>query len=147
MPDYFEDFAVGDSAVSPMARTISEADVYTQAGLSGSYNPLHTDKEYMADSGYGRRLVQNTLLISVMSGLFRRLPWDPVTVAAYGRDNMRFVGPVFIDDTVQLECEVIATRGRDENAGIVRFQQELVNQAGDTVLIGEYLLLIERRSD
>lgn len=145
MPDYFEDFEIGSTASSPVARTISETDVYTQAGLAGSYNPLHTDKEYMAESRYGRRLVQNTLLISIMSGLFRRLDWTPATIAAYGRDNMRFIEPVFIDDTVRLESEVIELRERDDETGVVTFRQELINHRDDPVLVGEYLLLIERR--
>lgn len=147
MPEYFEDFDIGATASSPMARTISETDVYTQAGLAGSYNPLHTDKEYMAESRFGRRLVQNTLLISIMSGLFRRLPWTPATVAAYGRENMRFIEPVFIDDTIRLDCEVIETRERDDETGVVTFHQELTNQRDETVLVGDYLLLVERRPD
>ena len=141
---YYDDFDVGDSAESPMGRTISEADVYTQAGLSGSYNPLHTDREYMAASEFDGRLVQNTLLISVMEGLKRRLSWKPKTIAAYGRDNVRFTSPVYIGDTVSLESEVTNKQLRDDDSGIVTFTETLTDQDGETVVVGDYLLLLPK---
>lgn len=145
MAQHFEEFEIGDTASSRVSRTISETDVYTQSGLAGSYNPLHVDKETMAESRFGRRLVQNTLLISIMNGLFQRVDWDPATVAAYGRDTMRFTAPVFIDDTVSLDCEIVDKRDRDAETGIVTFEQRLTNQRDELVLVGEYLLLIERQ--
>lgn len=140
----FEEFTEGETQASPMGRTISEADVYTQAGLAGSYNPLHTDVEFMKDSMFEGRLVQNTLLITVMSGLARRLEWTPATVAAYGRENMRFVNPVYIGDTVSLVSTVRETAVRDEEHGVVTFHDELSNQDDDVVVVGDRLLLVER---
>lgn len=141
---YYEDLSVGDATEPPMARTISESDVYTQAGLSGSYNPIHTDREYMAETEFGGRLVQNTLLLSIVEGLQRRIPWDLAIVAAYGRDGIRFTNPVYIDDTVRLEVEVVEKRPRNDEQGIVTLKQELYNQRDEIVLVGEYLLLLER---
>lgn len=142
---HYEDFEVGDAASSPVSRTIGESDVYTQAGLSGSYNPLHVDREHMADTEFDGRLVQNTLLISVMEGLKRRLPWEPATIAAYGRDNVRFTAPVYIDDTVSLESEIADKRERDDDSGIVTFRETLTNQRDETVVVGDYLLLLPKR--
>lgn len=141
---YYEDFEIGDSATSPMGRTISEADVYTQAGLAGSYNPLHTDSEYMADTEYGRRLVQNTLLLTVASGLNRRLPWDRELVAVYGREDIRYVEPVFIGDTVYLESEVVDKREHDERGGIITFEERVYKADGTLAVSGKTLRLLER---
>jgi acyl dehydratase len=143
---YFEDLEVGDTVESSVARTISESDVYTVAGLSGSYGQLHTDKEYMKNTEFGRRLVQNTLLIIIMEGLFKRVSWEPATIAAYGRDDLRFINPVFIHDTVDLEMEVVDKEPR-ENGGVVTFQQKLFKQDGELTVIGDYLLLVESRTD
>lgn len=142
----FEDFEVGDTAESPVARTISESDLYTVAGLTGSYGELHTNKEYMADTHFGRRLVQNTLLIVIMEGLYLRVPWDPDTIAAYGRDGLRFVNPVFIDDTVRLEVEIVDKERRD-TGGVITVAQDLYNQDDELVVTGEYLLLVESDED
>ena len=144
---YFEDVSVGDTAATESGRTISEADVYTQSGLSGSYNPLHIDEEYMKETEYGRRIVQNTLLITVAEGLNRHLGWDWNTVAAYGRENLRFTAPVFIGDTVSLAGEIVDKRERNEETGVVTIGHELTNQDDEVVMVGEYLLLIERRDD
>jgi acyl dehydratase len=141
---YFEDAEVGETATAG-GRTISETDLYTQAGLSGSYNRLHVDKEYMKSTEYGRPLVQNTLLITIMEGLNRRLGWDWNTVAAYGRENMRFTAPVFVDDTVHLEGEITDKREKRDDAGVVTITHELYNQDDDLVLVGDYLLLVEYR--
>lgn len=141
---YFEDVPIGETAEPPMARTISESDVYLQAGLSGSYNPLHTDKEYMKTTEYERPLVQNTLLVTVMEGLTRRLPWEFATVAAYGRDNVRFTHPVFVDDTVHLTTELTEKRAKNDQHGIVTMNQELYNQDDSLVVVGDYLLLLHR---
>jgi acyl dehydratase len=145
MPDYYEDVTVGETAESPCGRTISEVDLYTQAGLSGSYNPLHTDAEYMKGTEYGRPIVQNTLLIAITEGLHRRLGWDFVTVAAYGRENMRFTAPVFVDDTVHLTAEISDKREKRDDAGVVTITHELYNQDDDLVLVGDYLVLVEYR--
>lgn len=143
---YFEEFEVGDSTESRVARTISESDIYEVAGLSGSYGELHTNKEYMKETEFGRPLVQNTLLIVIMEGLFKRVAWEPATVAAYGRDSLRFTNPVFIDDTVSLEMEIVDKERRD-SGGVVTMEQRLYKQNGDLAVKGEYLLLVESRSE
>lgn len=143
-PLYYEDVTIGDTAEPPMARTISESDVYTQAGLSGSYNPLHTDKEFMKTTEYERPLVQNTLLMTVMEGLTRRLPWEFATIAAYGRDTVRFTNPVFVDDTVHLTAEITEKRERSNRGGVITMHQQLFNQDGSLVVVGDYLLLLHR---
>lgn len=139
---HFEDYQISDTTESPVARTISESDVYAVAGLSGSYGELHTNKEYMKDTQFGRPLVQNTLLIVIMEGLFKRVPWQPATIAAYGRDNLRFINPVFIDDTVKLEIEIVDKEAKDQG-GVITMEQRLYNQNGDLTVKGEYLLLVE----
>ena len=42
---YFSEFEVGEEFKS-VSRTITETDVVLFAGLSGDYNPLHTDKVF-----------------------------------------------------------------------------------------------------
>ena len=43
---WFEEIEIGEESVSP-GRTVTEADIVIFAGLSGDYNILHTDAEYM----------------------------------------------------------------------------------------------------
>ena len=60
---YFEDIQVGDEYLSP-GRTITEADIVAFAGLSGDYNVLHTDAEFMKSSIFGERIAHGLLGLS-----------------------------------------------------------------------------------
>ncbi|MCD6302041.1 MAG: dehydratase, partial [Anaerolineae bacterium] len=60
---YFEDMSVGDVVTSP-ARTVTEADVTLFAGLSGDYNPLHTDAVHAETTPFGQRIAHGLLGLS-----------------------------------------------------------------------------------
>ena len=69
---YYEDFSVGDAVETP-ARTVTETDVVNFAGLSGDYNPLHTDAAFAAASPFGQRIAHGLLVVAFVSGLLARL--------------------------------------------------------------------------
>jgi acyl dehydratase len=52
----FEEFDLGATYKS-QARTITESDVMAFAGLSGDFNPLHTDSEFAKTTPFGERIV------------------------------------------------------------------------------------------
>lgn len=141
---YLEDFEIGDEATSP-GRTITETDVYRTIGF-GVGGELHHNKEYAEnETPFEGRIVGNSLLILLSNYLWGALPgWEFAVVAAYGRDNIRFTAPVYIDDTVHLEAEVIDKRERDEDSGIITIHEELINQDGELTMVGDHLTLIER---
>ena len=57
---YLEDFEIGREYLSP-ARTVTEADVVNFAGLSGEFNPLHTDEEFAKANSFGTRIAHGAL--------------------------------------------------------------------------------------
>ena len=69
---YFEQFEVGEMMETP-ARTITEADVVAFAGLSGDYNPIHTNAEFAKETVFGER-VDALLLGDARAGERRELP-------------------------------------------------------------------------
>lgn len=143
----FADIDVGDRTVT-QGRTISEADVVNFAGVSGDFNHLHTDADAMADSAFGERIAHGALVFAVMSGLLWQSRGEEErehVVAFYGVDNLRFVNPCFIGDTVHVEREVIEKEPRDHPVatGIVRYAIEAVNQDDETVIAAEFLSLLE----
>ncbi len=79
---YFEEFTLGQEIDSP-ARTVTEADVMLFAGLSGDYNPLHTDVEYARDTPYGERIAHGLLGLSIASGLAARAGFIEGTTLAF----------------------------------------------------------------
>ncbi len=64
------ELTVGQSASA--AKTISEADVYLFAGITGDLNPAHINEQYAGESRFGGRIAHGMLsagLISAVIGM------------------------------------------------------------------------------
>lgn len=136
MSKFFDDFAAGDAFVTH-GRTVTEADVANFAGVTGDINPLHMDEEYAKKTRFGRRVPHGQLIFVLALGLAERVIaplFHESIVAFYGVDKMRFVKPVFIGDTITLRRRVESTDSRDEAAGVVTFEDQVVNQDGQLCL-------------
>jgi acyl dehydratase len=132
----FEDLAVGDEYVSP-GRTVTEADLVLFAGLSGDYNVLHTDAEFMKTSPFGERIAHGLLGLSIHYGLLTRIMpalADLQLVAL----RWKFKGPIKIGDTITARARIAAkAEGDRPGFGLVNVVRELRNQRGEVVQEGE----------
>ena len=147
-PKYLEDLTEGQVFTSA-ARTITESDVVAFAGLSGDFNPIHTDVEFARDTAYGQRVVYGLLGLSVLTGLLDRTGlFSGTAIAMLGIRDWTFTAPVFIGDTVHFRLtigDVRRTRGGDR--GVVQRYFELLNQRDEIVQKGHIDILIRARSD
>jgi len=142
---YFEDIQVGDEYASP-GRTVTEADIVAFAGLSGDYNVLHTDAEYMKTSIFGERIAHGLLGLSISSGLGSRAIVRPFATLAFLGLRWRFKGPIKIGDTIKVRMRVSDKKETSKpDRGIVRIQRSVLNQRGEVVQEGDTELMIERR--
>jgi acyl dehydratase len=142
----FETIEVGDSYTTG-GRTITDADVTNFAGVSGDFNHLHTDAERMRETEFGGRVAHGMLVLSAATGLIWQTRGEAereAVVAFYGIDRLRFVAPVFVEDTIHLVVEVIDTEARDHPVanGVVRYAIDIRNQNDETVLACEMLSLL-----
>lgn len=88
------------------SQTITDADIKAFAGISGDHNPVHVDSEYAAGSRFGKRIAHGLMSAGFFSAIFgMRIP-GPGCV--YVSQNLNFLRPVYIDDTVT--AEVVVTR-------------------------------------
>src|SRR5947207_10846816 len=107
---FFEDFLAGARFTSP-ARTFTEEDVGAFAALSGDIIRIHTDEEYARQTIFGRRIVHGAFVFSVATGLFTQTDLvNDTLLAFYAVEKLRFLKPVFIGETVQVEKQVIKTQ-------------------------------------
>jgi len=145
MPGLFlEDFEVGMTFETPR-RTVTEADVVAFAGVSGDYNPLHTDEEFAKNGTFGRRIGHGVLTLAILTGLWDRLGLLTGSVEAfYGIDKLRFTRPVFFGDSLRATVKVVDKKERETN-GMVVFSNEVVNQRGETVLVCDTRVVVRRR--
>ncbi len=142
---YYDEIEVGEEYESP-GRTITETDIVLFAGLSGDYNVLHTDAEFMKTSIFGERIAHGLLVLAIQSGLFSRATGAYATLAFVGL-RWKFKAPIKIGDTIRLRARVRTKRdvGKPDR-GLVTVERTVVNQRGEVVQEGETDLLVERRT-
>ncbi|MDP8002898.1 MAG: MaoC/PaaZ C-terminal domain-containing protein [Caldisphaera sp.] len=138
---FFEDFVVGEVFETP-SRTITEADVVNFAGISGDFNRIHTDEEYAKGTLYKTRIAHGLLVVSVVSGLRLRLGiFENSLIALYGIDNLRFLAPVKIGDTIRAKITII-NKEEKSKGGLLTLKHEVYNQKNDLVVVFNLLILV-----
>ncbi len=99
---YFEELSEGMSDV--YAKTITDADVITFAGISGDTNPVHLNHEFASESMFEGQVAHGMLTASFISTVIgTKLP-GPGCV--YLGQDLRFTAPVKVGDTVMAGCTV-----------------------------------------
>lgn len=143
---HFEDIELGQRFESP-ARTVTEADLVNFAGVSGDYNPLHTDEVFAATTPYGRRVAHGMLALSIVTGLRQRMGvFDGTLIGFLEIRSWRFRKPVFPGDTIRSITEVAALDETSKaDRGVVVQRIEVLNQGDDLVQDGEFVTLLRRR--
>jgi acyl dehydratase len=143
---YYDEIAVGEEYESP-GRTVTETDIVLFAGLSGDYNVLHTDAEFMKQSIFGERIAHGLLGLSIQAGLFSRATQPYATIAFVGL-RWKFKSPIKIGDTIRVRARVAAKRETDKpDRGLVVVERKVLNQRGEIVQEGETELMVERRGE
>jgi acyl dehydratase len=141
----FEDYVLGDIRETS-GRTITEADIVLHAGQTGDMYPHHMDAEWCRTQPFGQRMAHGTLIFSVGVGLTAG-SINPQAMS-YGYDRLRFVKPVFIGDTIRSIVTIKEKRDDTKRPahGIVVEALQVANQRGETVLVCEHLLLVNRKA-
>ena len=110
------DLEVGQTA--EFTKTITEADVYGFAGITGDFNPVHVDQVAAEASRIGMKL--------------------PGPGCIYMSQSLRFNAPVHFGDTITARVEVTDINTRKNR---ITLATAGVNQDGDTVAEGESLVM------
>lgn len=142
---YFEEFEIGVKLVT-RGRTVTESDIVQFAGLTGDYNPMHTDAEYTKKSFMGQRVAHGMLVISYAMGLAYQLGILEQTVLAFRGLEMKFSAPVMIGDTIHAELTVVEKKEAARlGGGTVVIDLKILNQENKTVQKGTITLLMASR--
>jgi len=141
---FFEEYQVGPGRTTT-GRTITEADIVLHAGQTGDFYPHHMDAEWCATQPFKKRIAHGTLIFSVAVGM-TAAEINPRAMS-YGYDKLRFIKPVFIGDTIVSKTSITEMREHKRPShGIVVEKLEVTNQHGETVLVSEHLLIVERKN-
>jgi acyl dehydratase len=145
VPVYLEDIEVG-LELSSARRTVTEADIVAFAGLSGDYNPLHTDEIFAREeTPFRGRIAHGLLVLSIADGL--RNPFDDWAHLAWLEVQRRFVGPTYPGDTIHAvrRVEDVRPSSSRPGTGVVTVAVEVVKQDGEVVQRGRDVLLVSAR--
>ncbi len=139
---YYEDYEIGVK-MRTRGRTITEADIVNFAALTGDFNPMHTDAEFMKTHAMGQRIAHGMLSLSYAVGQAYQLGFMEGTILAFRGLEMKFSLPVFIGDTLHVELAVIEMKeARRLGGGMVTLEVKIINQDGKTVQSGTWTVLV-----
>ncbi len=140
----FERFNVGDVFVC-QARTVTEADTVNFAGVSGDYNPLHTDEEFGKTTPFGSRIAHGVLGLAIATGHANQLGVFEGTTIALMMQTIKYTGAVKFGDTIHLELRVAEKKETSKtDRGVVTFDTTVLNQHGKPVIEGQWTLMMKR---
>ncbi len=125
----FDEIRVADAA--SLVRTLTDQDLRLFAAVSGDVNPTHVDAEYARRFLSGRLIGHSLWSGALISGVLgTKLP-GPGTV--YVSQDLRFLGPVRIGDTI---TATVKARAKRADGRIVEFECRCVNQHSEAVAEG-----------
>lgn len=129
-----DELEIGQSA--SFTKTVTEADCYNYAGVSGDFNPAHINEDYAEKTFFKSRIAHGMLSAGFISAVLgTKLP-GPGTI--YMSQDLKFLKPVYFGDTITAECtvdEIIKEKNR------VVLKTVCTNQKGEIVIDGKALVM------
>ncbi|WFU14675.1 MaoC/PaaZ C-terminal domain-containing protein [Bradyrhizobium sp. CB3481] len=125
------------------SKTVGESDIYLFAGLTGDLAQNHIDDEFMSHSIYGKRIAHGALMVGFISAASTRMIEESLrtgadsTPVSLGYDGVRFLKPVYINDTVTVTCTI---SGIDEERRRTLANVDVTNQLGELVAVAKHHL-------
>jgi 3-hydroxybutyryl-CoA dehydratase len=129
--------------IATFTKTITETDVVLFSGLTGDFDPIHVNEQYAKATPFGRRIAHGGLVMGLLSTTASMMSRRSVergstaTSVSLGYDKIRFIRPVFINDTLTArytieEIDMATARSRSK--------VEIVNQSDELCLIGTHVM-------
>ena len=141
---FFEDFKLNEGNTTAKRR-ITGADIDLHAEESGDYFPHHMDAEWCKTQPFKKRIAHGTLVVTVAIGLTADVINE--VCMTYGFDRIRFVKPVFIDDTIYVITKIKEKKDHKRPGfGLITEQVETFNQNNELVMVCEHIYLAEKRT-
>lgn len=127
------DFKIGDQR--SVTVQVTDKMVHQFAEMSGDFNPIHLDDNYAKTTRFGRRIAHGMICGALIS---RALAMELGPGGIYLSQNMKFLQPVFVDDTVIIELRVQTLR---EEKGIASIETIVKKPTGEICVKGEAMIM------
>lgn len=127
-------------SVRSRGRTITEGDFSLMTNLTWTTSEIHTNKELMADSDLGERLLAGGCVIAFALGLSTPAIKPGLEerhirlIAMLGYDAVRFKAPLRPGDTIYVESRLASLVSTSKpGRGAISFDDTLVDGAGRVI--------------
>ncbi|WP_067678756.1 MaoC/PaaZ C-terminal domain-containing protein [Nocardia miyunensis] len=132
MSNNIAELAVGDWHEAPVVQDLSRTQIVMYAGVSGDFNPLHSDEVYAREvAGYPSVIAHGQLTM----GLTAKLVTDWIVDGEFTDFGVRFQRQVWPGDTLTAKATVTAVAVVDGRTS-VDLELSTVNQKGEPVVSG-----------
>ncbi len=143
---WYEELIEG-MTVETRGRTVTEADIVNYAGISGDFNPMHTDAEFATKTPYGKRIAHGALGLSIAIGLLYQTGFMEGTIMAFVGVEWKFKEPVYIGDTIKVTAKVSGKRDMPSaGGGLVMFDIKVIKQDGKVAHKGELTIMMQSKA-
>lgn len=141
----YDEFEVGERHRFRIP-TLTEAYINNFCCLTADFNPLHVDVELAKKTIHGERIAPGTLTTALTFNTFAMLAYG--TGMALLELNFKLPAPVKIGDTLEVEIEILEKKPSStfKQGGLIRQRMTTTNQKGETVAVGEAVILISKES-
>lgn len=141
----FDDYEIGES-YRVRGRTVTHSDIRMWIGATDATHPNHVNREYVADHPLFEDIVApGVYTLGLADAFCAETISRPATYGInYGHDNVRYLAPVYVGDTISGSVTVADTESKDDTWGLLELDVELTNQEDETVLVEDHLMLIAK---
>lgn len=132
---------IGETA--EFSKTITETDLAMFSAITGDFDPIHVNEDYAARSPFGKRIAHGGLVLGLLSSCASMMSKRSAERGAkavsvsLGYDKIRFLVPVFIDDTLTARYTVEEI---DPEAARSRSKVEIIKSSGELCLAGIHIM-------
>jgi acyl dehydratase len=124
------DLKIGQKASRSLTLTADHVKKFAE--LSGDFNPLHFEEEFVAKTKFKRLVVQGGLTTGLLHAL---VAMDmPGAGTVFLSQDWKFTAPVFIGDTIEAVAEIISIH---ESKPVTQLKVHVKREEGEIVLDGE----------
>ncbi len=124
------ELTVGQKVTRSLTLTIEHVKAYAE--ITGDYNPLHFDENFVSKTRFEKLIVQGGLTTGLLHALVAMDMPGPGTV--FLNQQWNFPAPVFVGDTITAEAEVMKVH---PTKPVTTLKITITRQDGEVVLDGE----------
>ena len=144
---YFEDFDVG-LVINTKPKKITKKEIINFAKL---YDPqsFHIDEKLAQKGPFGRLVSSGFMTLGKsFTQFFETGVIDETGMGAWGIDELRWIKPVYPEDTLITKVEVLEKKlsSKNPNKGTVRTHQTVLNQKDEVVMTWISNFMIKSKS-